>query len=183
MSAKQEHAAPEGKLAANVAKAEQLLARFARDGVRHFIDGAPRAAASGRTFATQSPVDDRVLAQVAAGDAQDVAAAADAAQRAFPAWSSLPTTERARWMERLADALEARLDDARAVLRRTHGEAVSGRVLRAYRLYLAGCAMSFERGWIALHQILAIRPDGSMSTGALRGAQSAYPFTRDYIYR
>ena len=43
--------------------------------------------------------------------------------------------------------------------------------------------LRFERGWIALHQILAIRPDGSMSTGALRGAQSAYPFTRDYIYR
>ena len=86
MSAKQEHAAPAGKLAANVAKAEQLLARFARDGVRHFIDGAPRAAVSGRTFATQSPIDDRVLAEVAAGDAADVAAAADAAQRAFPAW-------------------------------------------------------------------------------------------------
>ena len=59
----------------------------------------------------------------------------------------------------------------------------AGKVLRAYRLYLAGCAMSFEQGWIALHQMLATRPDGEMSTGALRGAQSAYPFTRDYIYR
>jgi cyclopropane-fatty-acyl-phospholipid synthase len=69
------------------------------------------------------------------------------------------------------------------VLRETHGEAGSGRVLRAYRLYLAGCAMSFERGWIALHQILATRPDGNMSTGSLRGAQSAYPFNREYIFR
>ena len=56
-------------------------------------------------------------------------------------------------------------------------------ILRAYRLYLAGCAMSFERGWISLHQMLATRPDGDMHTGALRGAQSAYPFSRDYIYR
>jgi cyclopropane-fatty-acyl-phospholipid synthase len=56
-------------------------------------------------------------------------------------------------------------------------------VLRAYRLYLSGCAMTFEHGWIALHQILATRPDGNMSTGTLRGAQSQYPFTRDYIYR
>ena len=43
--------------------------------------------------------------------------------------------------------------------------------------------MSFERGWIALHQILASRPDGNMNTGAIRGAQSAYPFNREYIYR
>ena len=80
----------------NVAKAEQLLARFARDGVRHFIDGAPRAATSGRTFATQSPIDDRVLAEVAAGDAADVAAAADAAQRAFPAWRDVAGEKRRR---------------------------------------------------------------------------------------
>jgi 5-carboxymethyl-2-hydroxymuconic-semialdehyde dehydrogenase len=108
VSAKQEHAAPAGKLAANVAKAEQLLTRFARDGVRHFIDGAPRAAASGRTFPTQSPIDDRVLADVAAGDAADVAAAADAAQRAFPAWRDTPGEKRRALLHAIADAIEAR---------------------------------------------------------------------------
>jgi cyclopropane-fatty-acyl-phospholipid synthase len=36
---------------------------------------------------------------------------------------------------------------------------------------------------MALHQMLAARPSGRVDTGALRGAQSAYPFTRDYIYR
>jgi cyclopropane-fatty-acyl-phospholipid synthase len=50
-------------------------------------------------------------------------------------------------------------------------------------LYLAGCAMCFERGWTSLHQILATRPDGKMETGALRGAQSTYPFNREYVYR
>ena len=108
MSAKQEHGAPPGKVAANVARAEQLLARFARDGVRHFIDGAPRAAASGRTFATQSPIDDRVLAEVAAGDAADVAAAADAAQRAFPAWRDVAGEKRRALLHAIADAIEAR---------------------------------------------------------------------------
>lgn len=88
----------------------------------------------------------------------------------------------ARTLWAWSDALEAQLDEALAILQRTHGEAGAGQVLRAYRLYLAGCAMCFERGWIALHQILATRPDGVMSTGSLRGAQSAYPFTRDYIY-
>ena len=89
----------------------------------------------------------------------------------------------ARTLWAWSDALESRLDEAHAVLVKTHGEAGAGQVLRAYRLYLAGCAMCFERGWIALHQMLATRPDGHMSTGSLRGAQSAYPFTRDHMYR
>ena len=89
----------------------------------------------------------------------------------------------ARTLWAWSDALEDRLAEARAVLERTHGAEGAGTVLRAYRLYLAGCAMSFERGWIALHQILATRPDGNMNTGTLQGAQSLYPFTRGYIYR
>jgi cyclopropane-fatty-acyl-phospholipid synthase len=89
----------------------------------------------------------------------------------------------ARTLWAWSDALEERLDEAREVLEKTHGPEGAGTVLRAYRLYLAGCAMSFERGWNALHQMLATRPDGNMNTGTLRGSQSAFPFTRDYIYR
>ena len=89
----------------------------------------------------------------------------------------------ARTLWAWSDALESQLEEARAVLEKTHGVEGAGTVLRAYRLYLAGCAMTFERGWIALHQILATRPDGQMSTGSLRGAQSVYPFNRSYIYR
>jgi cyclopropane-fatty-acyl-phospholipid synthase len=81
-----------------------------------------------------------------------------------------------------SDALEARLDAAHAVLSAAGGARKADRVLRAYRLYLAGSAASFEQGWIALHQILATRPDGAPETGALRGAQSDYPFRRDYMY-
>jgi cyclopropane-fatty-acyl-phospholipid synthase len=88
----------------------------------------------------------------------------------------------ARTLWAWSDALEAQLDEARRVLETTHGEEGGGTVLRAYRLYLAGSAMCFEQGWIALHQVLAARPDGRMETGSLRGAQSGYPFTRDYIY-
>ncbi|MES2941067.1 MAG: class I SAM-dependent methyltransferase [Pseudomonadota bacterium] len=89
----------------------------------------------------------------------------------------------ARTLWAWSDGLEARLEEARQVLERSHGAARAEPVLRAYRLYLSGCAMCFERGWIALHQMLATRPDGRMDTGGLRGAQSAYPFNRDYIYR
>jgi cyclopropane-fatty-acyl-phospholipid synthase len=89
----------------------------------------------------------------------------------------------ARTLWAWSDALEAQLPEAQRVLETTGSARDAGKVLRAYRLYLAGCAMSFEQGWIALHQMLAARPDGQLQTGTLRGAQSTYPFNRDYIYR
>ncbi len=58
-----------------------------------------------RDPATREP-----FAEVADGGAADVEAAVAAAGAAFPAWSQLPASERARWMEALAGALEARLD-------------------------------------------------------------------------
>ena len=82
-----------------------------------------------------------------------------------------------------SDALEARLDEARRVLVADGGSERAGKILRAYRLYLAGSAMSFEQGWLALHQVLAARPAGNAETAeALKGAQSVYPFSRDYMY-
>jgi cyclopropane-fatty-acyl-phospholipid synthase len=43
--------------------------------------------------------------------------------------------------------------------------------------------MGFEHGWIALHQMLCCKPDGDLHSGAMTGAQSGYPFNREYIYR
>ncbi len=97
---------------------------------------------------------------------------ADAALEALDVENLRPHYARTLWA--WSDGLEARLDDARRVA----GE----RVVRAFRLYLAGSAMSFERGWISLHQMLAARPDGDPAGGALRGAQSSYPFNRGYMY-
>ncbi len=88
----------------------------------------------------------------------------------------------ARTLWAWSDGLEERLDEARAVLASTLDPQGAERVLRAYRLYLAGCAMAFEQGWTSLHQILATRPDGDLQSGSLKGAQSVYPFNRDYIY-
>jgi cyclopropane-fatty-acyl-phospholipid synthase len=74
-----------------------------------------------------------------------------------------------------SDALETHAEEARRIA----GE----RTLRAYRLYLAGSAGAFERGWMALHQTLAARPSGQLGDGPMRGAQSVYPFNRDYMSR
>ena len=94
----------------------------------------------------------------------------------------------ARTLWAWSDGLEARLSQARQVLQADGRDAAQAeQVLRAYRLYLAGCAMSFERGWLGLHQILATRPSGEVGprdahAGGMRGAQSDFPFTRDYMY-
>ncbi|RPH46034.1 MAG: class I SAM-dependent methyltransferase [Burkholderiales bacterium] len=44
---------------------------------------------------------------------------------------------------------------------------------RIWRVYLAGCAHAFARGWINVHQLLAIRSDDGASP---------LPLTRDYMY-
>ena len=88
----------------------------------------------------------------------------------------------ARTLWAWSDALEEQLDEAQRVLETTGNVETASKVLRAYRLYLAGCAMTFEQGWIGLHQILATRPDGQLQTGSVRGAQSTYPFNREYMY-
>ncbi len=88
----------------------------------------------------------------------------------------------ARTLWAWSDALEERLAEAEAILSQEAGADRGARALRAYRLYLAGSAMGFERGWMALHQMLAIRPDGRTDSGPMPGAQSGYPFQRGYMY-
>ena len=77
----------------------------------HWIDGAAREPAGNGWLQVFDPAGGKPFAEVARGNAADVDAAVAAAQRAFPAWSSLPNSERAAWLEKLASALEARLDD------------------------------------------------------------------------
>ena len=77
----------------------------------HWIDGKSRDAASGRWLDVFDPATGRAFAEVTDGNADDAQAAVAAAQAASPGWSALRNSERARWLERLAQALEARLDD------------------------------------------------------------------------
>jgi len=77
----------------------------------NLIGGRTLPAASGATFEDSSPLDGTLLAQVASSTAEDVAAAATAAQEAFPAWSAMPGAERGKILERLADLIEAEAAD------------------------------------------------------------------------
>ncbi|WP_236172189.1 C17 cyclopropane fatty acid synthase CfaB [Pseudomonas pseudonitroreducens] len=56
----------------------------------------------------------------------------------------------ARTLEFWSANLEAKLADA--------AKLVPEQALRIWRLYLAGCAYGFKKGWINLHQILASKP-------------------------
>jgi cyclopropane-fatty-acyl-phospholipid synthase len=67
---------------------------------------------------------------------------------------------------RWCDRLEANADAARA--------SVGEKLYRIWRIYLAGSAYAFERGWMSVYQVLAGRPGAD---GAL-----AVPPTRDYMY-
>jgi cyclopropane-fatty-acyl-phospholipid synthase len=80
----------------------------------------------------------------------------------------------ARTLWAWSDALEAQLEAARRL--------TSERVVRAYRVYLAGSAMGFEQGWMGLYQMLAAKPSGRVGEGPMPGAQSPYPFNRGYMY-
>ncbi|MDA7086817.1 C17 cyclopropane fatty acid synthase CfaB [Pseudomonas sp. SA3-5] len=73
----------------------------------------------------------------------------------------------ARTLEHWSARLETQLEQA--------AQLVPEQALRIWRLYLAGCAYGFARGWMSLHQILAVKPhaDGSHDL----------PWTRADLYR
>ncbi|ACR29590.1 aldehyde dehydrogenase [Burkholderia glumae] len=80
---------------------------------RAFIDGAYRDAAHGRRFDCVSPIDARLLAQVADCGAEDVDAAVAAARRAFDGggWAGLAPRERRAVLLRFAAALREHADE------------------------------------------------------------------------
>ena len=80
------------------------------------IGGEEVPAADGRTTEDLNPHTGHVLAEVAAASPADVTRAVDAAQAAFPAWSSTSPSERRRVLSRAADLLEERADDAAALM-------------------------------------------------------------------
>ena len=76
----------------------------------HVIGPASGATTSDRWRPVFDPDAGQAYAEVADGDAATVDAAVAAACAAAPGWAGLRNSERARHLERLADALEARLD-------------------------------------------------------------------------
>ncbi|MEV6491071.1 aldehyde dehydrogenase family protein [Actinoplanes sp. NPDC051633] len=60
------------------------------------------------TFKTVNPASEEVLSEVALGSPEDVDRAVAAARRAFPGWSGLPGSERAKYLFRIARIIQER---------------------------------------------------------------------------
>ncbi len=52
--------------------------------------------------------------------------------------------------------------------------AVGEKLYRVWRIYMAGSAHAFERGWMSIYQVLAVKPLANGTIGL--------PLTRDYLY-
>lgn len=108
--------------------------------LRHWIAG--ERVSSERTFDDVSPVDETVIARVAAGGAEEVDRAVAAARAAFPAWSALSVSDRCDVLRRVADGIEARIEDLSRVetrdngsLIRSHRRGVMPRVAMNFRAF------------------------------------------------
>ncbi len=75
------------------------------------IDGKWVDAAAGEVLPVEDPAHRRVVADIPRGRAADVDRAVKAAAAAFPAWSRVAPRERGRLLLRIADAIEARVEE------------------------------------------------------------------------
>ncbi len=97
-------------LATHLTRLEGHMARFRAGSILNLI-GGESVAGSGGTFATHSPVDESLIAEVALGTAADIDRAARAAKAAFPAWAAMAGDKRRAILHRIADLIEARAEE------------------------------------------------------------------------
>lgn len=95
------------------------------DKLDHYIDGQWVAPNTGNYIEGLEPATNKVIYQLADGDVGDIDNAVNAARRAFPAWAALSTEERANWIWRLADGIEARLAHLAECETRDNGKPIS----------------------------------------------------------
>jgi len=125
-------------------------------GVASFIGGAPRkmlidgqwvAAASGKTFITYDPSTEEPLAEVAAGDKEDIDRAVRAARKAFEGgpWRRMTPSERGRAIWKLADLIEARTEEFAQLETLDNGKPIS--VARVADIPLVVDHFRYYAGW------------------------------------
>ncbi len=125
-------------------------AKFAPPRIRQtnmLINGNWTESRSGKRFKTINPVDETVIAEVAEGDSADVDAAVKAARAAFETgpWSKMDARDRGRLMNKLADLIEANLDELAALESLDNGKPISD--ARAADLPLSIDCIRYYAGW------------------------------------
>ncbi len=100
-------------MATAVVQPDSSVTGFVSKTGKLLINGKWVDAASGKTFATYNPATGEVLANVAAGDKEDINRAVKAARAAFETgpWSKISPSERGRLLWKLADLLEKHTEE------------------------------------------------------------------------
>ena len=104
------------------------------DDLHNYIGGQFLTHSGGQWMNNTEPATGSHICRIPLSDASDVDAAVDAARAAQPAWAALSHSERAGWLDRIADALEARYEDIAALESRDTGKPISlARAVDAHR--------------------------------------------------
>jgi len=107
------------------------------DDLRNYIGGQFLTHSGGQWIDNPEPATGSHICRIPLSDASDVDAAVDAARVAQPAWGALSHSERADWLDRIADGLEARYDEIAALESRDTGKPISlARTVDAHRSVL-----------------------------------------------
>src|SRR5271154_2635585 len=111
-----------------------------------FIGGSFRAPRSGKYFDTVSPSTEQKLAEVAEADERDVDDAVQAARRAYDRyWSKMPGSERAKYIFRIARALQEKARELAIVESLDGGKPI--KESRDVDLPLAAAHFFYHAGW------------------------------------
>ena len=112
-----------------------------------FIGGKWQESRGGKRFPTVNPVNEQLIVEVAEGNEADVDAAVKAARSAFESgpWSKMDARDRGRLMNKLADLMEANLDELAALETLDNGKPISD--AKAADLPLAIDCIRYYAGW------------------------------------
>jgi aldehyde dehydrogenase (NAD+) len=104
-------------------------------------------AQSGKTFETVNPATGEVICRVAEGDKADIDLAVKAARKAFESgpWPKMTASDRGRLMHKLADAIEANIEELAALESLDNGKPVS--IAAAADLPLTVKCYRYYAGW------------------------------------
>ncbi|WP_231586506.1 aldehyde dehydrogenase family protein [Cupriavidus basilensis] len=92
--------------------------------VMQLLNGEWVGSADGRALPVECPANKRVIAEIPRAGAEDVERAVQAAERAFTAWKKVTPSQRGRAMQKIADALEAQLEDFARIIAHETGNAL-----------------------------------------------------------
>ena len=134
-------------MATAVVQPDSSVTGFVSKTGKLLINGKWVDAASGKTFATYNPATGEVLANVAAGDKEDIDRAVKAARAAFETgpWSKISPSERGRLLWKLADLLEKHTEEFAQLESLDNGKPL--KVARVADVPLAVDHFRYYAGW------------------------------------